>query len=277
MRFTPVASVLTPRPVVHAARVVRHSAIIAFADMRAVYTWQVWVFGWLGRMLAQVTFFTLLGRIAGSEAHTAYIVVGNCVMTCALECMSVVASTTWERVSGTLALLCAAPARPVWIFFGRSLQWPVSGSGTSLVALLVLAPLFGVSWKPHQVPALVALVLLTAVTTYCFGLFLAAFVLNASGVRNIVSNVAYLLMMVLCGVNVPVGQWPPVVRAVADILPLTHSLRAIRLVFAGAEAPQILGAAGLALLCGAGWLAGAYVAFDRFMARSRRTGSSDLF
>jgi len=272
VRFTnPVA------PVVQASRIVRHSAAIAFADMRAIYTWRVWIFGWLGRMLAQVTFFTLLGRTADSQGHTAYIAVGNCVMACALECMSVVASTTWERVSGTLVLLCAVPARPVWVFFGRSLQWPISGSGTSLVALLALAPLFGVSWRPSQVPALVALVLLTALTTYCFGLFLAAFVLNASGVRNIVSNVAYLLMMILCGVNVPVSQWPSAVRAVADVLPLTHSLHAIRLVSAGAGAPQVLSAAALALLCGTGWLAGAYVAFDRFMARARGTGSADLF
>ncbi|WP_051735427.1 ABC transporter permease [Streptomyces sp. NRRL B-3229] len=278
MRFTALAPVPPAlRPAVQAARVVRHSAANAFADMRAVYTWKVWVFGWLGRMLAQVTFFTLLARTAGSEEHTAYIAVGNSVMTCAVECMSVVASTTWERLSGTLVLLCAVPARPVWVFFGRSLQWPISGSGTSLIALLFLAPLFGVSWHPGQVPALMVLVPLTALTTYCFGLFLAAFVLNASGLRNIVSNVAYLLMMILCGVNIPVSQWPVPVQAVADILPLTHSLHAIRLVSDGAGASQVLGAAGLALLCGAGWLLGAYVAFNRFMTRARSLGSADLF
>jgi len=256
--------------------VVRHSAANAFADLRAVYTWRVWVFGWLGRMLAQVTFFTLLAQGAGAE-RTAYLALGNCVMICALECMSVVASTTWERISGTLVLLAAAPAKPVWVFFGRSLQWPLSGSGTSLVALLALAPWFGVTWRPAQVPVLVLLVVLTALTTYCFGLFLAALVLNTGGIRNIVSNTAQLLMMIVCGVNVPVGQWPLPVRAVADVLPLTHALRAIRLLAADSGTASVALAASEALLCGAVWLAGAYVAFDAFMNRGRRAGGTDYF
>ncbi|MCP9206547.1 ABC transporter permease [Streptomyces cucumeris] len=256
--------------------VIRHSAANAFADMRAVYTWRIWTFGWLGRMLAQVTFFTLLGR-GGDEEHLAYLALGNSLMTCALECMSVVASTTWERISGTLPLLAAAPARPVWVFFGRSLQWPISGSGTSIVALLCLAPLFGVSWQPAQIPVVVLLVVLTALTTYCFGLFLAALVLNANGVRNIVSSAAYLVMMIVCGVNVPVSHWPAPVRLLADLLPLTHSLHALRLVGDGAGPGPVLAATGLALLCGALWLAAAGVAFDVFMNRGRRSGGSDHF
>ncbi|RDG32046.1 ABC transporter permease [Streptomyces corynorhini] len=258
--------------------VIRHSAANAFADMRAIYTWRVWLFGWLGRMLAQVTFFTLLGRSAGGgDERIAYLVIGNSVMTCALECMSVVASTTWERISGTLVLLAAAPAKPVWVFFGRSVQWPISGSGTSIVALFGLAPLFGVTWRPAQVPVLILLVVLTALTTYCFGLFLAALVLNANGIRNMVSQTAYLLMMIVCGVNVPVGEWPAPVRVVADVIPLTHSLRAIRLVAADAAPGPVALAAGQAVLWGALWLTAAYFAFDAFMNRGRRAGGTDIF
>ncbi|MDX3230402.1 ABC transporter permease [Streptomyces sp. ME19-01-6] len=257
--------------------IIRSSAANAFADMRAIYSWRLWVFGWLGRMLAQVTFFTFLGRAVGDDERTAYLVVGNAVMTCVLECVQVVASTGWERISGTLILLAAAPARPVWVFFGRSLQWPVSGSATSLVALFALGPAFGITWRPHHILPVAALVVLTAFTTYCLGLFLAALVLNANGLRNIVSSAAYFVMMAVCGVQVPVDHWPLPVRTAAALLPLTHSLAAIRLVEADAGAFPIAAAAGKALLCGAVWLAAAYLVFESFMDRGRRTGNSDYF
>ncbi|MBL1097945.1 ABC transporter permease [Streptomyces coffeae] len=252
--------------------VVRYSAANAVADFRATYTWRSWTFGWLGRMLAQVTFFATMGLALHSSASAHYLVVGNSVMTCVVEAMTVVTSSAWERRQGTLPLLAASPARLIWVFFGRSLQWPVSGTVTSLVALLGLGPLFGVTWSPGQVPVLVGLVLLTAVSTYCVGLFLAAFVLSASNARNIVSNVGYLVMMAICGVQVPVSFWPDWVGVVAQSLPLTHTLAAVRGVAAHAGAGDIALRAGWAVLAGACWLGAAAVAFTRLQIHARRNG-----
>src|SRR5436190_263902 len=125
-------------------QIARYSAANAFADLRAIYTWRSWTFGWLVRMLAQVTFFTLIGKLIAQPAQMQFLVVGNALMTCAVEAMMVVASTSWERAVGTLALLIASPAKLTWVFVGRSLQWPISGTGTSVVALFTLGPAFGV-------------------------------------------------------------------------------------------------------------------------------------
>jgi ABC-2 type transport system permease protein len=256
--------------------VVRYSAANAWADFRASYTWWSWTFGWLGRMLAQVTFFAFVGILLGSPEQLRYLVVGNAVMTCVVESMSVVASSSRERSEGTLPLLSAAPARLGWVFLGRSVQWPISGSLTSLVSLLVLAPAFGVRWTLAQVPALVALVLLTALTTYAVGLFLSPFVLTASGARNIVSNAAYLLMMAICGVQVPVSFWPGWVQGLAETLPLTHSLAAVREIAAGGPAATVLSQAGLAAVCGIAWLAAALLAFRWLEEHARRHNGFDF-
>ncbi|MCX5379754.1 ABC transporter permease [Streptomyces sp. NBC_00091] len=261
---------------VHPLRVIRHSAVNAFADMRAVYTWKTWTFGWLGRMLAQVTFFVLLGRLVGGPDQARYLIVGNALMTCVIESLTVVASSTWERAAGTLPLLAAAPAKPTWVFLGRSLQWPISGTGTSLVALFVLGPAFGVSWTAAQVPVAVVLVVLTAVGTYFLGLFLAALVLNAGSVRNVVSNAGYLLMMAVCGVQVPVGYWPEWVGWIARAIPLTHLLGALRSLTDGADLATVSGEAAVGLLVGLAWLGAAHLMFEALLRRGRRAGTIDF-
>ena len=257
-------------------RVVRHSAANAFADFRATYSWYSWTFGWLGRMLCQVAFFAAIGSLLGSASDTRWLVLGNSTMVCVIEAMTVVVSTSWERAQGTLALLAATPSDMGWVFFGRSLQWPVSGSGTSLVALLLLGPLFGVRFSVAQVPAVVALVLVTALSTYCFGLFLAAFVLGAPGVRNIVFNSAFLITMAICGAQVPTGFWPSWVRVAAATLPATHGLAAIRALADGAGPGPVGRPAVLAAATGALWLLAALAAFRLFAERARRRNAFEF-
>ncbi|MFJ9742828.1 ABC transporter permease [Streptomyces sp. NPDC101166] len=268
-RTTARTSLPPPGP----AHIVLHSAHNALADLRAVYTWKTWTFGWLGRMLAQVTFFALVGTMLDRPGALTYLVLGNALMTCVVESMMVVASSSWERFLGTLPLLSASPARLVWVFFGRSLQWPFSGAGTSLVALFALGPAFGVDWRAGQVPGVVLLVLLTALGTYCFGLFLAGLVINLPGLRNIVSNSAYLLMMAVCGVQVPTSFWPGWVGVLAWPLPLTHTLSAVRELAGAGRTAAVLAEAGLALLVSVSWFVAAYLAFRRQETRGRRTGA----
>ena len=257
-------------------RVVRQSAVVALADLRSVYTVKSWTFGWLTRMLAQVVVFSLIGTLLGDPARLRYLVVGNALMTCVVETMMVVASTSWERTTGTLPLLVAAPGRVAWVFAGRSVFWPMSGAATSVIALLGLAPLFGVRWSAAQVPVVVLLVLLTAATTYCVGLCVAGLTLSVSGLRNVASNVSYLSMMAVCGVVVPTDFWPAPVRALAAALPLTHSLAALRGLGRGDPAAALLGDVGWSLLLGAGWLIAAAGAFTAFVRSGRRAGSFDF-
>jgi ABC-2 type transport system permease protein len=119
-------------------------------------------------------------------------------------------------------------------------------------------------------------VVVVAVTTYCFGLFLAALVLRAMEWRNIISNVAYLTMMAICGVMAPVSFWPSWVQGVAQALPLTHGLRAVRRVAAdGVGSPIVLDcllAIGIAAL----WLALAAGALRWLAEQGRRDGSIEF-
>lgn len=258
------------------AAVVRYSAANALADFAASYTWSTWLLGWVARMVCQVVFFTLAGRVLGTAGQEEFLLVGNGLMVCVIEAMQVVASTTWERRAGTLPLLIASPAGLFWVFVGRSLQWLASGIATSCIALLTISPFFGVDWTPRQLLLLVPLVAATAAGTYCLGLFLAAFVLRAREMRSIVSNVAYLVMMAICGVQVPTGYWPGWVRAFAELLPLTHGLRAVRALRDGSAWSGQLAPVLLLGLVGAGWLVAARLAYGLWVGRGRKDGSIEF-
>ncbi|MER6435950.1 MULTISPECIES: ABC transporter permease [unclassified Streptomyces] len=260
-----------------ALHLVRYGFLNAAADFRATYTWRSWLFGWLGRMLAQVLFFTGLGRVVDQPGAARYLALGNALMTCVVDTMAVVATTSGERRAGTLSLLVASPADPVWVFVGRSVHWPVSGVATALVALFGLGPFFGVTWSPAQVPLVVLLTVLTALGTYCVGLFLAVLVVNVPRLRNVVSNCAYLGMMAFCGVQVPVGFWPRGVGAAVQAVPLTHTLKALRALGDHRSTAQVLTPVLPAVLTGALWLAAAVVTFRWLVAvPARRAGTLDL-
>ncbi|GAB2942232.1 ABC transporter permease [Streptomyces heilongjiangensis] len=256
---------------------VRYGVLNAVADFKATYTWRSWSFGWLGRMLAQVLFFTGLGGMLDHPGAVRYLALGNALMTCVVDTMAVVATTSGERRAGTLSLLVASPADPMWVFAGRSLHWPVSGFATASVALFGLGPFFGVTWAAAQVPLVLLLIALTALGTYCVGLFLAVLVINVPRLRNVVSNCAYLAMMAFCGVQVPVDFWPRAVGAVVQAVPLTHTLRALRAVSDNRPAAEVFGPVVPAVLTAGCWLLAAVVTFRWLVAvPARRAGTLDL-
>lgn len=257
-------------------RVLRYAAASGFADFAVIYTWRTWTVGWLSRVLSQVAFYGLIGRLLGSPEQGRFLLVGNAVMIAAVESLFIVASTTWERRSGTLPLLVAAPSDPAVVFAGRSVQWLVSGLATSLISLVLLGAVFGVPLSPARVAGEVPLVMLVSLATYCFGLTLAGLVLRAMELRNVVSNVTGLVMMSVCGVQVPTTFWPSWVQHVASVLPVTHGLAAVRGLLAGAGAGAVLRQAALEAAVGAGWLVVAVLTFRRLAERGRHDGSIEF-
>jgi ABC-2 type transport system permease protein len=238
-----------------AVRVLSQSARLGIDDFRSVYTWRSWLAGWLLRMLAQVAFFGSIGLLIGSRVEIGYLLVGNAVVLVCLESTIVVISVSVERFQGTLPLFAASPASPMLIYLGRGLHWMATGLATSTITLTLLPPLFGLSFSPARVAACLPVLVVIAVSSYCYGSFLASLVARFPQFNWLALNVGYLSVMTVSGVNVPVDFWPGPVQAVANLLPVTHGLLAVRQVLDGgslaAAAPQV----GAELLVAAGWLA----------------------
>lgn len=249
---------------------------VGYRDMRVMFTWRTWMLGWFTRVVAQVSFFALLGLLIGDPALVQFLIVGNATMLAAMTAIGVSTTTTWERRAGTLPILLASPSSHVVVFVSRSGVLLVNGVVTSLSAFFVTALMFDIALPIPRTLWIVALVPLVSFAAYCFGAFLGAFVLRVMEARNVITNIAIFVLMTVTGVNVPVDSLPDPVAALANVLPVTHGLAAIRGVIDGAPPSTVIVQALLEAAVGLGWLAVTVPAMWWFAERLRRNGQVEF-
>jgi ABC-2 type transport system permease protein len=173
-----------------------------------------------------------------------------------------------ERQFRTLAPLLATPANRAAVFLGRGIPVLANGLLVSLfgfaVGVLVLD--FRPGWG--VVPALAATVVVTAASCTAFGMLLGSIGLAAKDVF-FASNLAYFLMLLFCGVNIPLDALPGWMSAIGRCLPLTHGIGAAREIAAGARLADVAGPVWTEAGIGAAYAAAAYLLF-RFLERESR-------
>jgi ABC-2 type transport system permease protein len=224
----------------------------------------------------QILLFAYLGRYSGLEDDT-FFVVGNAVQ---ISCMSAIYAGTMtianERSYQTLAPLLATPANRFAVFMGRSL--PVLANG-----LVVSAWGFAVGWllldfdpPASSFPPLAFVVAVSVAAATAFGLMLGSIGMRARDVF-LISNLAYYLFWVFCGVNVPLEELPGWAERIGRMLPLTHGIEAAREVVAGATLADVSGLVWTEAVVGVAYAALAYGLFRFFELQGRRNAALDAF
>ncbi|TMD03477.1 MAG: ABC transporter permease [Chloroflexi bacterium] len=175
-----------------------------------------------------------------------------------------------------MSLLIAAPTSALPVLLGRSVQWVVDGALISSIAFYGVGLLFRLPMRWPNVLLVAPLLVVVAATTYMFGAFLAALVLQRIGVRNLAFNITYLAMMSICGVNVPVTFLPGWLQTLANLLPLTHGLNAIRALLSGSPVAAVVGSLGMEVGVGLGWLTLAILVFGVTLEKTRMDGSLEF-
>jgi ABC-2 type transport system permease protein len=245
---------------------------------RALFRWQnptFYIPTMLGHPLFQVLFFAYLGRFSGVR-DDAFYVVGNAVQVSAMAGVYGVAMTVGgERWTQTLAPLLATPANRMALFLGRALPHIVGGFIVSAFGFLVGRLLLDFHPPLSCIPGLAVIVLVSTAACTAFGLVVGAFGLRLRDVFTF-SNPAYFLMLLLCGVNVPLSDLPHWLQVVGSGMPLTHGIEAARGVAAGASLGSVQGLIGKEALIGACYFAGAYVLLRVFESEGRRRASLEL-
>lgn len=259
-----------------ALRIARYAFLSGLHDYTVIYTWKSWLAGWYVRILAQVTFFALIGRLLGSEEQVEFLLVGNAIMVAAGEGIWALNLALWDRSAGTLQLLLASPSSPVLVFASRGSYMVADGVASSLGALAVVGPVFGLDLPWPEVLVVLPLTVLVGTSAYFLGTFLAGVIVRWREGNVIVANVAIAAAMTICGVNVPLGFYPEPLEWISRFLPLTHGLIAIRGVIDGAAWSLVGREAGLEALVGLGWLSLAVATFGRFVSAGRRDGSLEF-
>jgi ABC-2 type transport system permease protein len=250
--------------------------VIAF---RGLFNWirpAMYIPTMLGSPLFQLIFFTKLGQYAQAESRDFYIV-GNSVQVCSMACVyGMTMAISNERQMQTLGPLLASPANRAAVFLGRGVPVLANGLLVSTFTFVVGWLLLGFRPGAAAVPPLVVIVLITVASCTCFGMVLGSVGLRAKDVF-FAANLAYFLMLLFCGVNIPLDALPGWMSAVGRCLPLTHGIAAAREVAAGASFRDVDGLVATEAFIGAVYATVGFVLFRFFENASRRNAVLDAY
>jgi ABC-2 type transport system permease protein len=131
-----------------------------------------------------------------------------------------------RRENGILKRLRGTPL-PAWTYIVAVLCAFLAAFAVQVVGLLVLGRVFfGIAFPDHLGSLLLAL-LLGAVAFCGLGIGLTALIHTEEGASAVV-NAIYLPMAFIAGAFFSPSHFPEVLRAIADVLPLTYFLRLVR-------------------------------------------------
>ncbi|MDP9239264.1 MAG: ABC transporter permease [Actinomycetota bacterium] len=224
----------------------------------------------------QILLFVYIGRSAGIESDE-FFVIGNALQFAATPCLFAMADTiSGERQQHTLSLILVSPAPRIPLFLGRSLPVIANGFLASAFALLAAGLLLGIDVPSGAVLPLVLTIAVTSLSCTGLGLVNAALGLRVRETA-VLSNVIFGVLLVFCGVNVPLARLPHWMAVVSDYLPLTHGIAAARQLAGGAHLGTVAGLIGWELLVGTCYVAVGFALLQVLERESRRTASLDRF
>jgi ABC-2 type transport system permease protein len=222
----------------------------------------------------QILLFVYLGRGA-HLASDGFFVVGNALQSASIPCLFAMGNTiAGERQQHTLQLILATPAPRLPLFLGRALPVIANGFLAAAFSLAVAAPLLGVGIALSAVPALALAILVTSASCTGLGLANAAIGLRVRETA-VTANLIIGLLMVFCGVNIPLDRLPGWMARTAEYLPLTHGIAAARHLADGAGLRSVAGLLGHELVIGLAYAVLGFGLLRFFEWQSRRHATLD--
>lgn len=133
-----------------------------------------------------------------------------------------------EQLVGTLETLLVTPTPLPTLGVGASLWAVLTATGQAVLYLLLGVRIFGMDVTGMNLLSVLVILLLAAAAYASLGIFSAAFVLFFKYPDPLTSIFAGVSAF-LAGVFYPTSVLPPALQQVAQVVPLTHALRALRL------------------------------------------------
>jgi ABC-2 type transport system permease protein len=227
--------------------------------------------------ITQILFFVELGVYATGRQNALYFALGNALqLTANASIYGVIATVANERQFGTLPILLASPANRLLTFFSRAAVNVIDGIVSVIFGLALAIGLFGLNLGHANLPLLALCVLIISLTTAGLGLLFGSIGLVMRD-AIIVANVVYYLLLIVCGINLPVSRLPGALQAVSYGLPLTRGVEAAREATAGASIAHVGWLLAGELVVGTLYALAGYLLFRLFETYARRGGLQEAY
>jgi len=93
----------------------------------------------------------------------------------------------------------------------------------------------------------------------------------------VIANAVYYLLLVFCGINIPVSRLPEWAQVISTVLPLTRGVQAAREVVSGAGLSQVSGLLAGELAVGLVYALIGYAMFRWLEHQARRGGLQEAY
>ena len=227
--------------------------------------------------ISQILFMTELGTFATGRSTALYYALGNALQLTAINGIFGVISTVGnERQFGTLPILLASPANRLVTFFGRASVHVLDGMAGVVVGLGLAIVMFGLDLSHANLGLLAVCVVAISLSTAGLGLMFGSLSLIMRDVFFI-ANAAYYLLLVFCGINIPVDRLPGWARLISEALPLTRGVQAARDAVAGGGPHQVAGLLAGELAVGLVYAVIGYALFVWLENEARRGGLQEAY
>jgi ABC-2 type transport system permease protein len=204
---------------------------------RALFYWLTpWVYvpSLLVAPIFQILLFAYIGRSAGVESDEFY-VIGNALQYAAIPCVFAMGfAIGGERYQKPLGSILVSPARRLPLFLGRAVPVMLNGAFVAAFSLAVGGFLLGIDLPASALAPLALVVLVCAISCTGLGLINGALGLRVRE-NAVLANIIFGLLLIFTGANVPLDQLPGWMRAISEVIPLTHGIEAARLLADGAS------------------------------------------
>jgi len=247
---------------------------------RAMFNWATPI-GYLSykflQPVGQILFFTELGIFATGRSNALYFALGNALQLTAINgIFGVVMSVGNERQFGTLPILLASPANRLITFLGRAVVHILDGIGGVAVGLALAVVMFQIDLSRANLGLLAICVGVISLSTAGLGLMFGSLSLIMRDVF-VIANGVYYLLLVFCGINIPVSRLPEWAQLISTGLPLTRGVQAAREVVSGAGLAQVSGLLAGELAVGLVYALVGYSMFRWLEHQARRGGLQEAY
>jgi ABC-2 type transport system permease protein len=207
-----------------------------YLSYKALYSYQTLSMFLLFRVLdpmMNLLFFALLAHALVGSDYLSYIILGNVAyFTAHTMIINFMSMFRTERRYGTLELNIAAPLSTLYIIIRKSVVPLMDGIFVFIMGLIISHFLFGISFAIESFGYLGLTIIVMVFALSSISLLFAGIALLFSNI-NLFLNLVLAFFQVFCGANFSVTLFPTLLENFARILPLTHSIEALRNLHSG--------------------------------------------
>lgn len=185
-------------------------------------------------------FFGMVAYFTQGTVAMKYSIIGNSVHSIAVNCVMGVAMVIGlERTFGMLPTLLTTPANRILIFNSQILLQIMDGLFSCLICMFYAWMIFDINFSDLSWFSFFSTLVLTSISLSSIGVLVGSVGIISNNVVPIM-NIIYLLLLMLCGVNIPLSDLPTFIRIIADFIPLTYGIDAVRAIINGKHFSSLL-------------------------------------